>query len=68
MDDKYNKLIEFIKSCEPHTALTQSDISRLSGISKPTVGKYLPLMLARNELTELVVAQKSSGRIILVRK
>ena len=68
MNEKYYKVIEFIKSCDKDLALTQSDISRYTGISKPTIGKYIPLMLARNELDGIVITQKVGGNIILIRK
>jgi len=68
MNDKYQKIIDFLKSCEKDTALTQSDISRFTQISKPTVGKYIPLMLARQELDGIVYTQKIGNNIILIRR
>lgn len=66
--EKEEQIIKFITECEPGTIVTQSLISRFTKISKPTVGKYVPLLLLSGKLNNLVVVSKFGKNKVMVKK
>jgi response regulator of citrate/malate metabolism len=68
MNNYATRIKDFITEQESGTVLTQTEISKAVGISKPTVGKYLPLLFAYNEINDIVELKKAGGITILIRK
>ncbi|MDK2979628.1 MAG: hypothetical protein PWP52_2342 [Bacteroidales bacterium] len=62
------KIIAFITDCDSGTIITQSMISRYTKLSKPTVGKYVPLLLLSGKLSGLVNVSSLGAHKVMVKK
>jgi DNA-binding Lrp family transcriptional regulator len=67
MNEIAERIVEYIRTRPPGSIISQSDISRNTKISKPTVGKYLPLLLMDGKLDEYLIKSKYGRFVLLVR-
>jgi len=68
MKDIKTDLINFIIAQPAGKILNLSQISRESGISKPSIGKWIPILIARGDIDNIITTQKSGNTILIIRK